>query len=195
VNLAVSCASSYCSARYWPTLFLALLLSPIAGTSATELPTSAGTSAPQHEAASTKLLQALPSGDLSALKDAIREGAEVNGANTNMPPLLALLQTSRAGLTAAQRECLAYLLDNGASVDPRDNDGRTPLIIATQLGDIETIRLLVLANANVRARDNFHKKALFYAVEMNRRDIVLYLVSHGELISLSPRERKQMAAR
>ena len=40
------------------------------------------------------------------------------------------------------------------------------------------------------ARDRFHKSALFYAVEANRRDLVLYLAANGDLVSLSIKEKK-----
>jgi len=71
-----------------------------------------------------------------------------------------------------------------------DPDRRTPLIHAARLGDLETVRLLVEAGAYVMARDRFHKSALFYAVEGNRRDIVLYLAANGDLLSLPLKDRK-----
>jgi ankyrin repeat protein len=71
-----------------------------------------------------------------------------------------------------------------------DSDRRTPLILAARLGDLDTVRLLVEAEAFVVARDRLHKSALFYAVEANRRDIVLYLAANGDLVSLSIKEKK-----
>ena len=78
----------------------------------------------------------------------------------------------------------------GAAVDPMDTDRRTPLIHAARLGDLDTIRLLVEAEAYVMARDRFHKSALFFAVEVHRRDIVLYLAANGDLLSLPVKGRK-----
>jgi ankyrin repeat protein len=71
-----------------------------------------------------------------------------------------------------------------------DSDQRTPLIHAARLADLDTVRLLVEAEACVTTRDRFHKSALFYAVEANRRDIVLYLAANGDLLSPTVKERK-----
>ena len=100
-----------------------------------------------------------------------------------VPPDLTPLDTEH-------RQCAACLLEHGAAVDPMDADRRTPLIHAARLGDLETVRLLVEAEAYVMARDRFHKSALFYAVEAHRRDIVLYLAANGDLLSLPIKERK-----
>ena len=141
--------------------------------------------------ADQKLLQAVQQGNLPLLKTAFAEGANANCPGTNgLPPLLELLRSATAPLDNDHRQCLASLLEHGAAVDPQDTDRRTPLIHAARLGDLETIRLLVEAEAYVMARDRFHKSALFYAVEANRRDIVLYLAANGDLVSLTIKERK-----
>jgi ankyrin repeat protein len=141
--------------------------------------------------ADQKLLHALEQGKLPLLQAAIAEGADVNIRGTNgLPPLLAVLRAATAPLDKEQRQCVACLLEHSAKVDPLDSDRRTPLIHAARLGDLETVRLLVEAEAYVMVRDRFHKSALFYAVEARRRDIVLYLASNGDLVSLSIKERK-----
>jgi ankyrin repeat protein len=141
--------------------------------------------------ADQNLLQAVQQGNLPLLKAAIAEGANTNCRGTNgLPPLLELLRSAGGPLNSEQRQCAACLLEHGAAVDPLDSDRRTPLIRAARFGDLETVRLLVEAEAYVMARDRFHKSALFYAVEARRRDIVLYLAANGDLVSLSIKERK-----
>jgi ankyrin repeat protein len=103
-----------------------------------------------------------------------------------------MLQAATVPLGHARREGVACLLADGAKLDVIDGDGRTAVIYAARLGDLETLRLLVESEAYVRTRDRFHKTALFYAVESGRRDIVLYLAQNGALISLSVKERRQM---
>jgi len=138
-----------------------------------------------------KLIQAVQQGSVPQLKSAIADGADVNCRGTNgLPPLLNLLRDATAPLDAQHRECVACLLEHGAPVDPLDSDRRTPLIHAARVSDLETIRLLVEAGAYVKTRDRFGKSALFYAVEARRRDIVLYLATNGDLISLTVKERK-----
>jgi ankyrin repeat protein len=141
--------------------------------------------------ADQKLFQAVQQGNLTLLQAAVAEGADVNGRGTNgLPPLLVLLRAAAGPLDSEHRQCVAWLLAHGAAADPTDSDRRTPLIHAARLGDLETIRLLVEAEAYVMTRDRFHKSALFYAVEAGRRDIVLYLATNGDLVSLSVKEKK-----
>lgn len=138
-----------------------------------------------------KLLHAIEQGNLPLLRAAIAEGADANCRGTNgLPPLLVMLRAASAPLDNERRRCVACLIEHGAKVDPLDSDRRTPLIHASRLGDLETIRLLVEADAFVMARDRFHMSALFYAVEARRRDIVLYLATNGDLVSLSLKERR-----
>jgi hypothetical protein len=151
---------------------------------------TAGPASPSS-AADQKLFQAVQRGNLPLLKAAMAEGADVNCLDTNgLPPLLVLLRSANGPLDNDKRQCVACLLEHGAAVDTMDSDRRTPLILAARLGDLETVRLLVEAEAFVMARDRFHKSALFYAVEANRRDIVLYLAANGDLVSLSVKEKK-----
>jgi hypothetical protein len=46
---------------------------------------------------------------------------------------------------------------------PLDSDRQTPLIHVARLGDVETIHLLVEAEAFVMARDRFHKSGALMA--------------------------------
>ena len=147
-------------------------------------------------AAEKELFQALREGNLPLLNAAIAGGASVNCRGTNgLPPLLALLRSAAAPLDSARRQCVAGLLAHGADVDAADSDRRSAVIHATRLGDLETLRLLVEAEAYVRVRDRFHRTALFYAVEADRRDLVVYLANNGALISISVKERKRLGQR
>jgi len=147
--------------------------------------------------ANQRLWQACERGSPPALAAALAEGADPRQVNpsTGLPPLLEVLRAAAGPLDAARHQCISTLLAHGANADATDRDERTAVIYATRLGDLDTLRVLVEAEAFVRTRDRFHKTALFYAVEANRRDIVRYLTDNGALISLSVRERKQMARR
>ena len=148
---------------------------------------------PQPEA-DTRLLQAAQQGNLSLVKAAIAAGANVNCRSTNgLSPLLQTLSGAAAPIAPSRRECLAFLLERGAQVDARDSDGRSALIYATRAGDLETVQLLVEADAFVKFRDRFHKTALFYAAEGHHRDIVAYLAVNGDLQSNTYAEKKARA--
>jgi ankyrin repeat protein len=129
-----------------------------------------------------RLLQAAQEGNLGLLKAAIAEGARVNCRGTNdLTPLLQVLGGATGPLDASRRECIATLLEGGAAVDGKDDDGRTALIYATRVGDLETVRLLVEAGSYVKSPDRFHRTALLYAAEGHHRDIVAYLAANGDL--------------
>jgi ankyrin repeat protein len=190
VNLANHPSPGQARLKRWTAGFLGLL---VAATTWTATGTDRATPDRLPSEADKKLLQALEQGKLPLLQAAVAEGADANRRGTNgLPPLLKLLRNATAPLDGERRQCVSWLLAHGAAVDPMDSDRRTPLIHAARLGDLETLRLLVEAEAFVMARDRFHKSALFYAVEARRRDIVLYLASNGDLVSLSIKEKKAL---
>jgi ankyrin repeat protein len=159
-----------------------------------------GSSTPSRSigpSADQKLRQGCEQGNPALVEAAIADKADVNCSNpvNGLPPLLEMLRSATATLDPARRECVACLLAHGAKPSVADSDQRTAVIYATRLGDLDTLRLLVEAEAFVRTRDRFHNTALFYAVEADRRDIVLYLSQNGALISLSVAERRQMSQR
>lgn len=126
--------------------------------------------------AMTKLLQGARKADLELVKAAVAEGADVNGRGTNgLTPLLQTVSAETAPLEPERRQCVAFLLELGAKVDAKDNDGRTALILATRAGDLETVRMLVEAGAAIKRRDRFHKTAVLYAAQGKHREILLYL--------------------
>ena len=189
---AVQLATSLRARPLWlksraASLLALLVLASAWATRGAEVPAQA----PLLSPADQQLLQAVRQGNLPLLQAAIAAGANVNCPATNgLPPLLELLRTAVAPLDSEHRQCIACLLERGAVVNSMDSDRRTPLIQAARLGDLETVRLLVEAQAYVKARDRFHKSALFYAVEGRRRDIILYLAANGDLLSPTVKERK-----
>lgn len=139
-----------------------------------------------------QLFDATGKGDPSAIRAAITNGANVNARNPQgLTPLLLVFHGAKTPLTESQHQSVAILLDNGAGNGAADPEGRTALICAARLGDLESIRQLVEDGAYVKARDSFHKTALFYAVEMKRRDIVVYLAANGDLQSMPYPAKKQ----
>ena len=188
MNLATKQRAAWPRLKSWAARLLALFaLAAACAALGAETATPGRTSSPADQ----KLLQAVQQGNLPLLKVAIAEGANVNCPGTNgLPPLIELLRIAAGPLDTEHRQCVACLLEHGAAVDPLDSDRRTPLILAARLGDLESVRLLVEAEAYVMARDRFHKSDLFFAVEANRRDIVLYLAANGDLVSLPLKDRK-----
>ena len=65
---------------------------------------------------------------------------------------------------------LGFLLARGAQVDIRDKNGNTPLMLAAQTSDPDSMRLLLLARAGVNVANSSGETPLIAAVQ--RRDLV-----------------------
>jgi len=81
--------------------------------------------------------------------------------------------TDKRGRTALHKDAITgnnravqLLLDRGAKVDVRDNDGKTPLLDAVYSAQIETVKILLQAGADIKARDK-------------RGNTVLHIVKYG----------------
>ncbi|MBR0257555.1 MAG: ankyrin repeat domain-containing protein, partial [Synergistaceae bacterium] len=61
-------------------------------------------------------------------------------------------------------EAVKILLNAGANVNDRDNDGKTPLIHAAGRWNADTVNVLIDAGADVNMKDNDGRKAFDYAV-------------------------------
>ena len=163
----------------WVTLCLAVMVMAVGGSGKIKENLAPGAAV---EGADNRLLQAAEEGDLGSVKAAIAADARVNCRGTNgLTPLLAVLSGATGPLDPGRRQCIATLLEGSAAFGGKDGDGRTALIYATRLGDLETVRLLLEAGNNVRAADRFHRTALLYAAAGHHRDIVAYLAVNGDL--------------
>ncbi|KAH9969704.1 ankyrin repeat-containing domain protein [Russula dissimulans] len=85
---------------------------------------------------------------------------------------------------------MRLLLDQGADVDARDNDGRTPLhyssccpgkgeIGSSTRGTVEGSRLLLDHGADIQAEDNEGKTPLQLALEDEHHEMVNFLLAMG----------------
>ncbi len=63
------------------------------------------------------------------------------------------------GIREKNLESVEILLENGADVDYRDQDGKTALMIAAEIGSGEIVEFLIKKGADVLAKDNNHKTA------------------------------------
>jgi ankyrin repeat protein len=85
------------------------------------------------------------------------------GADIEAPDGLDRRPLSRAA-AAGNTEVVAFLLDHGAEIDGRNGIyHRTALIEAAYLGRLDSARLLLQRGADINARDDRGKSALWYA--------------------------------
>ncbi|KAI2500194.1 hypothetical protein MHU86_14269 [Fragilaria crotonensis] len=94
-----------------------------------------------------------------------RYGANVNVADRCGRTPLHKACMSTIGITnaLASANVVRFLLDKGASVDVRDEDGKTPLLYAVSRGNIDGARLLLSYGANTLCTDRFQNNVLHVA--------------------------------
>ena len=80
---------------------------------------------------------------------------------------------------------ISELLTNGANVDERDRDGRTPLMQATINGRIDIMKLFLDSGANPNAQDKGGWSALHFAAHEESAEGVELLVSHGASVDIA----------
>ena len=115
-----------------------------------------------QNSAEQDIIDDLFSGDISLVKTAIESGVDINNiknADDQTPLLWYASKDDDTSLKIVQ-----LLLKNGADVDNGNSIGVTPLMQACHDGSEETAALLLKYNANVEAKDNDGRTAIFYAV-------------------------------
>ncbi len=88
----------------------------------------------------------------------------------------------------SRHACLRLLIDRGADVDVRDfPDNAYPLHVAAAVADLETVRILVEAGADVIGEaDDYEVGVLGWATCFRtvREDVATYLLEHGARLNL-----------
>lgn len=90
---------------------------------------------------------------------------------------VALHYAARAGTP----EILTYCCQATPSIDIADAEGRTPLMLAADLGNLPNMLTLIDYGANVNATDNYGFTVLHHAVESNNENIVLWLIENTDI--------------
>jgi ankyrin repeat protein len=134
---------------------------------------------------------------VSGILDAAWRG-EVEGLRAQLdahPELIDALGTGFVKQSALHRAackswhaCLRLLIDRGADVDVRDfPDNAYPLHVAAAVGDLETVKILVEAGADVIGEaDDYEVGVLGWATCFRtvREDVAAYLLDHGARLNL-----------
>ncbi|KAJ6101899.1 hypothetical protein N7486_004326, partial [Penicillium sp. IBT 16267x] len=82
-------------------------------------------------------------------------------------------------------EAARVLLENNASPQCRDHDGRTPLLCAASYGWVGIAQLLLTRSADPNSQDISGQTPLFSAVHNGHDALIKVLLNHGALVELS----------
>ena len=121
-----------------------------------------------------QLIQAAKDGNLPAVQTALSEGAEVNARDTTHggTPLIWTSYNSHA-------EVIKLLLEKGAEINAKANNGATALMMAAYQGHTEIIKLLLEKGADVNAKSKDGITALWQAAQNGHTEVVKLLLEKG----------------
>ena len=77
-----------------------------------------------------------------------------------------------------------YLLSSGADINLRDDDGQSPLFVASKYGLCDVVKYLLISGADINLCDDDGESPLFVASQKGEYDVVKCLLSSGAEINL-----------
>lgn len=126
----------------------------------------------------TALFHAASCRDFKCVKHLVEDGgADVNAQDNAGDTIL-------HKLTDFEQEEFGYIIENGGNPNIANNKGHTALHVAVDNGYISDVFNLVNAGANITLKDAAGKTPLMIAMENKQEDIVDYLKSLSEQMSL-----------
>ncbi len=154
------------------------------------------------------LHEAVETGDIDQVKQAIAEGADVNqadyasrlplflaaskghaaiavlliekGADVSMEYPLLRWRPLHGAAYAGHLDVVEILIEHGADMNAAAGaTGNTPLHIAAERGRLPIVESLIAKGADVNARDNVNTGPIHYAAGSGHFDVVELLIAHG----------------
>ncbi|XP_002737915.1 fibronectin type 3 and ankyrin repeat domains protein 1-like [Saccoglossus kowalevskii] len=116
---------------------------------------------------STPMHWAVDSANTQLLRWIILDGCpvDIRDRNSGWSPLM------RACTLGGNTEVAKTLINAGANVNTKDNDGKTPLMIAALNGHLSLVELLIQKGADVHVKNEFGKTAIDFAGSFDRRRV------------------------
>ncbi len=122
----------------------------------------------------TVLMTCAGTGNLTAVNSLLAYGADPNAKGTRWE------QTALMWALAAEHPSLAgRLVEGGANVQARSKAGFTPLIFAAQQGDMDSVRMLLAAGANVNETSLEFGNVLTMASASGHEALSIFLLEKG----------------
>ncbi len=109
------------------------------------------------------LHKAITSGKIEAVKEILKNGNDVNKADTDGETPLGYAVKSR------NRKIVLLLIEKKADVNLKNYVGNTPLITAVAVNDIEIARVLINAGADPKLKNNIGASAKDFADNIRNR--------------------------
>lgn len=124
------------------------------------------------------LIRMSAKGDYTSVSRLLKEGADVNEADSN--GRTALLEAAWSGYARIAR----LLVSKGANVNRADTSGFTPLFRAVEEGYTDIVTMLLENGADVNTRAGVRSSTpLMLAAEMGDREVLRLLIDHGAKVN------------
>lgn len=120
----------------------------------------------------------IKNGMMSEFRAFINEIDDINKILQNQYNLMTLSTKYK------QHEMMKYLIHSGIDINRRDGRLNNPLIIAVQNNDLEAVKILNDANANLDIVDILKRTPLLYTIETGQEDIGVFLIENGANINI-----------
>jgi len=121
------------------------------------------------------LIKAVNDGNIDKVKELLSKNADPNAIDRNWINMPVLVSASFLDNPKISQ----LLIAKGANVNYKDNIGTSPLMIASQAGQIETVKLLLGKNALVDDKNIYGMTALMYAGLCNKVEVMRLLIEKG----------------
>ena len=131
-----------------------------------------------------QLFQSIDRGDMAAFSQLLKAGADINTADPlykNQTPLILAAWWGRT-------EIVNELINAGANIDARDDDGNSALLGASFRADLGLIKSLVAAGAEINTYNKKKETPLHIAASRNRPALAAYLLQLGAPIDVKDAE-------
>ena len=122
----------------------------------------------------TNLNEAAKASDEKNIQELVNFGKDLNEKLSifSLAPIHKIIESTEKN----KHEVLKKMLLLGSDPNLKDSNGWTALHYAAQIGDLESVKILIDKKADINAFSNNGRTALHFAAKMNREKVVNYLV-------------------
>ncbi|XP_062571316.1 putative ankyrin repeat protein PA3287 [Saccostrea cucullata] len=126
------------------------------------------------------IFQCVLKGEVKAVNNYLLSGKNPNIRNKDKNSLLHLaVEAGNVDIVEM------FLSDDRCQIDTSNDLGQTPLMCAITLNDLELVKCLMKAGADIEMRDNTGKTSLLIALQDSNYEIADYLIRHGSDVNVT----------